>query len=413
MYRKRYLEDKINRLKDHFKIILVTGARQVGKSTLLSNLFPQHKHLIFDPVQDTYGAKSSPNNFFKNFPGPLILDEIQYVPELLSVLKREVDQSNIKGQYLMTGSQNFSVMKNVSESLAGRVAILNIAGITPFEAQGALFNENWFVRYIRNPDSIAFHCKQSLSYKESLFVTLWRGSFPGIIDAPLEVVQSFFSSYVQTYVERDVRTLENLKDYTLFNRFLGLCAALTAQEINYSQLGREIGIVPATANRWLDILSYTYLWIEIMPYSGNTTKRLSKKPKGYIADTGLACYLQRITTPDALAGHPLLGALFESFCISMIVSLSNSLSIVPKMYHWRSAGGAEVDLILEMDGVLYPIEIKIASILSLHDTRGIKAFRDTYPQSKIAPAIILYTGTECYRIDDDIIAVPWNALCPE
>ncbi len=413
MYKKRYLEDKISRIVNHFKVILIVGARQVGKSTLLGTMFPTYKHLIFDPVQDPYGAKTSPNNFFKNFPGPLILDEIQFVPELLSVLKREVDQSDAKGQYLMTGSQNFSIMKNVSESLAGRIAILNLSGITPFEIAGSSLQENWFVRYLENPNSVAFHCKQTLPQKESLFNTLWRGSFPGIMDAPPEVIQTFFSGYVQTYVERDIRTIENLKDFTLFNRFLGLAAALTSQEMNYSQLGREIGIVPATANRWLDALTYTYLWIEILPYSGNTIKRLSKKPKGYIADTGLACYLQRITSPDALAGHPLLGPLFESFCISMIISLCNSLPMAPKLYHWRTSGGAEVDLILEKDGMLYPIEIKIASTISLNDTRGIKAFRDTYPNAKIAPGIILYTGSECYLIDDNIIAMPWNALCPK
>lgn len=407
MYKKRLLENKIKELASYFKIVLVVGARQVGKSTMLAHLFPQAKHITFDPVQDLYGAKADPDLFLLNFQTPLILDEIQYVPNLLSALKRKVDQSDAKGQYLLTGSQNISILKTVSESLAGRVAIIHLGSLTPYELAD-IPDKHWIESYLDHPDTF-FQNIRGVIQKDGLYASLWRGGYPGLLGIPDHLISTFYSSYVQTYVERDIRLIENIQDLALFDRFLGVSAALTAQEINASHLGREIGITHVTAGRWLDLIKHSYLWIETLPYSGNTIKRISAKRKGYIADTGLACYLQRISSPEALARSPLLGPLFESACVEYIIAICENLKTIPKFYHWRTSSGAEVDLIIELNGKFYPIEMKLASNVSRNDGRGIKAFRDTYPNLPIQKGIILYGGSECYMLDNDTIALPWNS----
>ncbi|MBN8829007.1 MAG: ATP-binding protein [Sphingobacteriia bacterium] len=409
MYKKRHIEDKLKQISKYFKIVLLLGPRQVGKSTLLSKLYPDLKHITFDPIQDIYGAKQDPDLFLNNFPAPIILDEIQFTTELLPTIKRRVDLTDEKGLYYLTGSQNIYMMKSLSESLAGRVVIMQLGGMTPYELNDVP-NNNWVDIYLDSPGDLPNYFKGLIPNTDNLYNILWRGNYPGLIDAPNEIVRQFYFSYIQTYIERDVRILENIQDLSLFDRFLGLAAALTAQEINYSQLGREIGIMHVTANRWLNLLEHSYLWIETQPYSGNTIKRLSKKRKGYIADTGIACYLQQISTPEALARSPLFGSLFETYCVAMIYNICHSLNMTPRFYHWRTNGGAEVDLILEINNTLYPIEIKGKSVVGIKDCSGIKAFKDTYPKSKIAPGLVIYAGTSCHYIDKDIIAMPWNGL---
>lgn len=408
MYKTRHIEKKIKQLKNNFKVILLVGARQVGKSTLLKHLLPDLKHIVFDPVQDLHGAKEDPDLFLQNFPPPIILDEIQYVPQLLSAIKRKVDLSDVKGQYFLTGSQNISILKNISESLAGRVAILNLGGMTIYE-ENDISEKHWISSYLRNSEDFYAHKFKLITASNSLYKIIWRGGFPGLLGMEDGMVPVHLSSYFQTYVERDVRLIENIKDLTLFDRFLGIASALTAQEINTSHFGREVGINHVTAAKWLNLIEHSYLWNEALPFSGNSIKVVSKKRKGYISDTGLACYLQRISSPEGLARHPLLGPLFESFCVNMIFNITKGFSLQPKFYHWRSAAGAEVDLILELNGVLFPIEMKCKTSLSKHDTRGIRAFKEAYPHLNVALGVILYCGQEVYLLNHDIVAIPYNA----
>lgn len=408
MYKRRHIEEKLRLLVNNFKVVLILGARQVGKSTLLKNTFPYHKHLTFDPVQDLYGAKADPDLFLQNFSSPLILDEIQFAPALLAAIKRRVDSVDANGQYILTGSQNLSILRTVSESMAGRVAIVHLGGLTIYETN-EVNSASWLKTYLDNPDHLLRNSISVTTSKHSLYETLWRGSLPGLLGKENKIIPTYLSSYIQTYVERDIRLIENIQNLSQFDQFLGLASALTSQEINMSQIGREIGINPQTAKKWLDLMQYCYLWNELLPYSGNAIKRVSKKRKGYMADTGLACYLQRISSPEALARNPLLGSLFESHCVNMIANISNGFDLQPHFYHWRSNNGAEVDLILELNGCLYPIEIKCKTNLSRHDASGIKAFIETYSNRKIATGLILYAGTETYKLEPNIIALPWNA----
>ncbi|MFA6242296.1 MAG: DUF4143 domain-containing protein, partial [Candidatus Hydrogenedentales bacterium] len=224
---------------------------------------------------------------------------------------------------------------------------------------------------------------------------------------PDQLIPDYFSSYVSTYIERDIRLQGEIRDVMEFTRFIGLAGALTGQEINAAQLGREIGVTPKTARHWLDMLGACYQWREIPAYSGNAIKRVSSKRKGYVGDSGLACWLQRISSPDALAASRLLGTMFETMLTNTLLNLAEVIAMPPLAWHWRTSAGAEVDLVFERDGKLYPIEIKCKSNLTGHDTSGIRAFADTYGD-RVQPGLILYAGQEVYRVSECATAVPWQ-----
>lgn len=409
-YLERHLEQRLLRHAKTFKTVLVAGARQVGKSTLLHHVYPNVRQVVFDPVQDLYGARTDPDQFLETFGSPLILDEVQYAPELLPALKRRVDRSEEKGQYFLTGSQNLAVLRNVSESLAGRVGILRLDGLTPAEQAKNATASSWLASYLKDPDELAENASriQTLQLGKSLCEYLWRGELPALVPFENEDIPAYWGSYVQTYVERDIRMMADLSDLAQFGRFLRLCGALTGQEIFQSQLGRELGINPKTARSWLNLLAWSYQWIELPAYSGNTIKKLSSKPKGHLQDSGLACYLNAIPSPESLLASPAFGNIFESWGVGWIHRQTQRLPLPPAIYHWRTQNGAEVDAILDYNGKLFPIEFKATSRLSKHDTRGIQAFRNTYKNS--APGVIVYGGKVPYQLSEHAIAIPWAAV---
>jgi predicted AAA+ superfamily ATPase len=408
MYLARHLEPKLALTRQHAKVILITGARQVGKSTLLRHCLPDLPHITFDPIQDFYNVREDPGLFLSQFQGPLILDEIQFYPELLSALKRRVDQSSAPGQYFLTGSQNLSVLKNVSETMAGRVAILNLLPMTLHEKR-AVPEQHWLPVLLEDPSRLPERFKGCIP-DIALWDVLWRGGMPGFMEIPTAGYSTMFESYVQTYVERDVRLVENIQDLRAFDRFVRIMAALSSQEINTSTLGQEIGVSHKTITRWINVLTYTYQCHLLDPYHGNTLKRITKKPKEIFSDTGLACHLIRLTTPQSLGSYPQLGALFESFVTNQIKAVLNSLPQSVNLYHWRTHSGAEIDALIEKDGFFYPIEIKMKTVLTKRDTKGIKAFVETYPESKVKKGIIIYPGDRCFHLDDFVIAVPYHGL---
>ena len=408
-YLKRHLEHRLLRHAQAFKTVLVAGARQVGKSTLLEHVFPNTRQVVFDPVQDLYGARSDPDQFLETFGTPLILDEVQYAPELLPALKRRVDRSEEKGQYLLTGSQNLAVLRDVSESLAGRIGILRLDGLTPAEQVEEASTSSWVESFLSDADDFARNVSgvHALQTGRSLCEYLWRGELPALVPFDNEDIPAYLGSYVQTYVERDVRRMVDLSDMAQFGRFLRLCGALTGQEIFQSQLGRELGVNPKTARAWLNLLVWSYQWIELPAYSGNAIKKLSAKPKGHLQDAGLACYLNAIPSPEGLLASPLFGNIFESWGVGWIHRQIQRLPLAPSIYHWRTQNGAEVDAVLDYNGKLFPIEFKAASRLSKHDTRGIQSFRSTYRNSEIG--VLVYGGNVPYRISEHALAIPWNS----
>lgn len=413
-YRHRYAEASLDDFAKYFKVVLVLGARQVGKSTLLAHHFPEMPTFVFDANHDLFGAQKDPDLFLAGLTQPAILDEVQFVPALLSSIKRRVDRSDDRGQYFLTGSQNLAVLKSVSESLAGRVGILHLGPLTPREMVATEPPHAWLDDFLLGrgdvPEILGATSASRATPEPGLFTTLWRGSLPGTLDLPDRLVPKYLRSYVETYLERDVRVAGDVADLVAFGRFLGLAAALTAKELNDSQAGREIGISPQTARRWYAMLSATYQWHEVPPLTRNAVKRVAQRRKGHLHDTGLACYLQRITNPEALAVSPLLGALFESWVLNALRGQFPAMGVPPDVTHWRTTGGAEVDIVLERDGKLFPIEVKCKSHPSGHDTRGLRAFRETYGTDRVGPGLVVHGGEDCWRLDENTWAVPWTRI---
>jgi predicted AAA+ superfamily ATPase len=409
MYLARSITKRLNLLAGTFPVVVITGARQVGKSTLLLETWGNKADIVvFDPVIDVENARQDPKLFLDNRPPPLVLDEIQYAPELVASIKRRIDRDRSPGQYILTGSQQWGVLKSMAESLAGRAIFLDLEGFSLAEIMETKVDHPWIASWLDDPAAFTEKSPPRLPVRRTLYEQLWRGWLPEAQFIPLETVPDFHAAYQRTYIERDARLLADVSDWQLFGRFVRLASALTAQEINFSQLGRELGLTPQTSRRWLDILKATFQWFEVPAYSGNVIKRVSGKPKGFIADTGMACAAQVISSPNAMSGHPLWGALFETAVAGELRKQIALMSPRPNLYHWRAYSGAEVDIIVERDGVFYPIEIKAGSRVGRRDTTGISSFRKTYPDLKIEKGLVLAPVDRMLKISDRDYALPWD-----
>lgn len=409
MYIQRIQAPRLKELARTFPAVVVTGARQVGKTTLLEKVFGKKAELIvFDPVEDIENARRDPELFLNNRKPPLILDEIQYAPELVPAIKRRIDRNRKPGQYLLTGSQQWGVLKTLAESLAGRAVFLDLESFSLAETTGARQPRGWLEEWLKSPKRFLMRKPQRLRMNRTPYEQIWRGWLPEAQFLPLKAIPDFHAAYQRTYVERDVRLLADVSDTQLFGRFSRLAAALTAQEINYSEFGRELGVTPQTARRWLDILVATFQWFELPAYHGNAIKRLSSKPKGYISDTGAACALQAVSAPAVIGGHPLWGPLFETAVMGEIRKQISVMAPKPNIYHWRTLAGAEVDILLEHNGAFYPIEVKGASRTGRHDASGIRAFRETYPHLKIEKGLIVAPCERILQITEHDYALPWD-----
>lgn len=410
-YVTRHIHEKLHNIFSTFSVMIVTGARQVGKTTVLRRHFSECEWIEFDPIIDIENAKSDPELFLDNHPPPLILDEIQYVPQLIPVLKRRISKEKRPGQYILTGSQQWEVLKNISESLAGRAVITDMYGfdLGEFADSGAYPNQgNWLARFLQDSSGFLSSDYEIEPVPVTLSELLYRGFLPEAKYIPLELIHEFHNSYIRTYIERDVRLLANIEDHAQFARFFKLTAALSGQEVNYSKLGKDIGVTPATGKKWLSILNATYQHIEIPPFSLNTIKKISNKPKGFISDSGLMSHSLVISDPNGILHHPAWGHLFESMVIMDIKKKINILPFKPAMYHWRSHSGGEIDLLLELNGKYYPIEIKSKSRPSRRDTSGITAFRKTYPGLNIMPGLVIAPTDKILKISDEDYTVPYN-----
>lgn len=408
-YHIRHIEQEIKDCFGFSKAILLVGARQVGKTTLLKHAFPDVRIVTFDPVQDIMRARSNPDLFLDSVKCPVILDEVQYAPEIFPALKRRIDERGASGQYLLTGSQNPMLLKEVAESMAGRVTVFELESYSVLERNSNGARLPWLARFLEGGcDWSRMEFGPSAEGREPLMEILWRGCLPGVVELPLRQVGRFLSSYIQTYLERDVRIAGHVENLEKFSRFLALCAALSGQVLNRAQLGREIGIAPATAEKWLSVLKTTFQWHELQPWRGNSIKRISGKPKGLLSDTGIAARLMRLSSPESILAYPQRGALFETFVGNEIRKSLFRFGGGVGHYHWRTDAGAEVDNVLEVDGKLHPFEVKCKDNLDKYDLRGIRAFRETYGDMASTGAII-YAGREAYKLDDQTWAVPWDA----
>ena len=292
--------------------------------------------------------------------------------------------------------------------MAGRVAVLDLLPMCVSELEERDPEAGVLARLVRDRDWVPED--HVCGPPRPLWERLWRGGMPGLLDMPDRLAATYFDSYQRTYVERDVRTASEVGSLQLFGRFLGLLAALTGQELNHSQLGRELGVDRKTALSWTDIATATFQWHQVPPYSTNAVKRIAGKPKGFFADTGFVCALHRITSPEVLGRHPLTGALFETHVFLEIVKLTAAWPVRPAISHYRAYSGGEVDLVLELDGVLHPVEAKMTTQPSRRDCAGVDSFRRTFPRAEVGTALVVCAVDRPRWVRDDVVAVPWWEL---
>lgn len=359
MYIKRTSEDVIKNLSKQFKVVLVTGARQVWKSTLLKHCDENRNYVSLDDLSERELAINEPKLFLETHKAPLIIDEIQYAPELLSYIKLIVDKSDKKGQYWLTGSQQFHLMKNVSESLAGRVGILDLMGLSLAELSQTPNNEPFFpdLEYIEK------RRENHKNYSTSdIFKIIYNGSFPALNNQDeFQDRNAFYSAYIRTYIERDIRDLSSISNEMKFLNFIRVVAARTGQVLKYSELANAVDISEPTAKTWLSVLVSSNIVYLLEPYYRNITKRMTKMPKIYFLDTGLCSYLTGWSSPEVIEKGAMNGAFFETFVVSEILKSYRHNGERPLIYWYRDTQQKEIDLLIERDGKLHPIEIKLTS----------------------------------------------------
>ena len=360
MYYKRTLETAVHAASRKFPVILVTGPRQAGKTTLLRHLCEAgRRYVTLDDLAVRALAQEGPSLFLERFPSPLLIDEIQYAPHLLPGIKMRVDSRRKGGAFWLTGSQQFQLMKGVSESLAGRVAILNLLG---FSMREQMKRDAIALPFLPSHSALAERAQSASPVSvASIFRTIWRGSLPALavcrgIDRDL-----FYNSYLQTYLQRDVRDLAQVGDQAAFVRFLRACAARTGQLLNYSDLARDVDVSVKTAQHWLSILVTSFQVALLQPYHTNVTARLVKTPKLYFLDTGLAAYLTEWASPETLAAGAMGGAIFETFVFAEILKGWWNRMRVPPLYYYRDKDGKEIDLLFVHDRTLHPVEVKLGA----------------------------------------------------
>ena len=355
-YIKRHAEPTVKQLAKMFGAVLVSGPRQVGKTTMLQKITEGINYATLDDMIIRASAQEESGTFFKDNPPPVFIDEIQKAPELFPQIKMILDREHKKGQFFMCGSQQFQMMKGVSESLSGRIGLVTLLGFSLRERYGMADG----TPFLPTDDYFSERQKQLVDIPyQDIWNIIHRGSMPELCENPDFDWQMFYGAYVRTYIERDVRDLSEVVDTVKFMRFMIATAASTGQLVNVASLARDVGISQPTAERWLSILVASNIVYLLKPYSNNITKRAIKTPKLYFLDTGLAAYLTKWNTVDVLKNGAMAGAFFESFVISEVIkSYYNKGIIEPPLYFYRDKDMNEIDLLIEDGGTLYPLEMK-------------------------------------------------------
>lgn len=396
MYYQRTLSSVIEKATKSFKVVLITGPRQVGKSTLFEKLMePGRTKVSLDDFDVLTLAKQDPNLFFQTYKPPLLIDEVQKAPELLLQIKKIVDATDEKGLFWLTGSQKFTLMKNVSESLAGRGAVLDLQGLSQSEK-------------LNNPDRGIFVPDMPLQTKRPIwsaketFKVIHTGSYPQLFDGITDW-ELYYKSYVDTYLMRDVKDIVQLGNELTFLRFLKVLAPLTAQQLNYANLARNIDVAPNTVKNWVNILQTLGIIYLLQPYfENNIGKRLVKSPKVYFMDTGLCAYLCAIKTSDALMESYLSGEFVETYAVSEIIKSYIHNGKTPNIYYCRTLNQEEIDVVIEQNDKVYPIEIKQTATPNISMAKNFKLV----DEQKKGIGCILCMSEKFIPINKDLYVIP-------
>lgn len=403
-YIKRACESVIAKQEKLFKAILITGARQVGKTTMLKNIKSNVDYITLDDMILAQSAIEDPALFLKTHKPPIIIDEVQYAPNILRNIKMHVDKYDDKGMFYLTGSQQFNLMKDVSESLAGRVGIVNLLGLSLREIKKIDFNES----FIPTDEYIEKRKKYdtNISYDE-IWEIIHKGSMPVMYQEENDF-DMFYGTYVSTYIERDVRSLTQVGDTLSFLKFMIALASRIGQLLNLNSIATEIGITVPTAQRWLSILVSSNIVYILEPYYNNVMKRALKTPKVYFLDTGLAAYLTKWKTKDTLEAGMMSGNFFENFVIVEIIkSFYNKGELRPPIYYYRDKEKREIDLIIEQNGKLYPIEIKKSANPSKEMIQNFKVLEKV---KEVGEGAIICMYDDVIYLDEKNKVIPYKFL---
>ena len=408
VYIQRSLEPVIEKAVGEFPVVVLVGPRQSGKTTLLRQLYGSRFPLVsLEPPDVRAAASYDPRGFLALYPPPVIFDEIQYAPGLLPYIKERVDSDRDRpGQFILTGSQNLLLMQQVTESLAGRSAILKLLPMSEREIQRTPFKP---LAWETGPSPTYTTFQGPNSTDPGFWEGILRGAYPEMVSQPRRDARMWQASYVQTYLERDVRNLRNLGDLTLFQTYLRALAARSAQLLNLSELARDVGVSVSTAKDWLSILEASFQVFILRPYFVNIGKRLVKSPKVYFMDSGLLCYLVGLRDGEHAAAGPMGGAIFENLVMAELYKTFTHRGEEPAMYFWRTAGGSEVDLIIDTQEKLIPIEIKLSATPRPEMASSISSLKKDFGE-RILPGYVVHPGDTVLPLGGGVIALPFSRL---
>lgn len=395
--KKRILAKKLKHAASQYPVVTLTGPRQSGKTTLVKMVFPEYKYVSLENPDQRSFALDDPKSFLKQFRNGVILDEVQRVPDLFSYIQTIVDDNDQAGQFILTGSQNFLLFEKISQSLAGRTAILHLL---PF-SQRELLEDNAV-----HPDE--FPSLEEPRYSDAnLWESAFKGYYPRIHEKKLDA-QEWLSGYYQTYIERDVRSIINVGNLETFGKFVRLCAGRVGQLINFSSFAADCGISNVTAKTWLSILQTSFIIMPVQPHYENFSKRLIKSSKLYFMDSGLLTFLLGIRNPDELHYHAQKGAIFESFVFSELYKMFYNFGLIPSVYFWNDVKKHEVDFVIDRGTKLLPIEVKAGETLSSDQFKGLKYYQKI-AEAKVEIPVLIYAGDETYQ-RNSIQVLSWKNL---
>lgn len=404
-YIERAITSTLKKRVSTSKCLLLSGARQVGKSTLIKHVFSDYNRANFDDRLTRLQVHEDPTLFLMNNPRPLFIDEVQKEDSVLEIIKQEVDDSDKRGQFILSGSQSLALRKGMSESLAGRVSVVELAGLSLREIYGVGFNRH----FVPTEKYLAAREKKISQYPD-LWNIIHKGSYPELYDVDRDW-QDFYSSYVTTYLERDINELIDTDSLT-FTKLLTAVAARTGELLNYANIASDVGVSEPTIKKWISILERTGIVYILQPYSSGALNRAIKTPKLYFRDTGLACYLTRWISADALKNSAVAGNMFETFVVSEILKsyTNEGMDYRFNIFYYRGKdknpqGENEIDLIIEEDGILYPVEIKL-SANPRAEMAAANPILDKIPERKRGTGIILCRVEKKVYLRENVLALP-------